>query len=613
MKPHHQSLLCLLWPLTSRCSPFPLATDNDPLLAQLNTTLNGRLQTAQPLAAPCFSDPTGPKCTSLKEHLSSPFYRADQYSAFQNLQGEACISDPNDQCALIRSPSAFPPLAGSTRSQKPTLSVCNQGIVSEHFLQVTSASDVQAVFEYARNTPPNGKPRLSIKNSGNDYNMRSSTRKKGNVESQVALWTRNLKSMVYHAEFVPSGCGSSTPARKAIILGAGVSTSEAMLFAHSQGLSFPVAGSNPTVGMAGGWVLNGGHGVLSQGHGLGVDRVLEFKVVTPGLGEQIVNSCQNQELFWALRGAGAGSLGVVLEATFLVDEEEKEGEELVSAMMMFPLGSGSDGQRQHKEWVGILAEHANEWALAGWGGPSGANVSLLLNPYLKGDVEEARRMLAPAIEFVEKQPGGFALVNTYPTWFEYFARNINGTDGGGQNSAVATFATSRLIPQRVFQAGQAREDLVDLLVELTSGETELGKGMQTWFLMDLPLRYSQLGEGRDRKNETSLHPAWRESVWSVVSYGGFPVTAGVEERKRTVVGLKEVRSRLEAAAPDGCTYPNEADPWLEDWEAQFWGNENYERLLAVKRQVDPEGLLSCWHCVGWTPEEDGYACISGLL
>ncbi|KAM7200670.1 FAD-linked oxidoreductase [Naviculisporaceae sp. PSN 640] len=609
MKLQHQPILpLLLLPLVANGSPvhFLTAPADDPLLSQLNQTLKGRLQAARPLAASCFSDPAGAACASLKQHLSSPFFKSGQYNGFQNLQGEACISDPNNQCPLSLAPS-LPTSPSRGASFTTRLSACNQGSVSEHYVEVTSAQDVQAVFDYARNTP-NGKPRLSIKNSGHDYNMRSSARQ---GDSQIAFWTRNLRSMAYNPDFVPSGC--TTPARKAITLGAGVSTTEAMSFAHANGVSLPVAGSNPTVGIAGGWVLNGGHGVLTSGFGLGVDRVLEFRIVTPASGEQVVNACQNEELFWALRGGGAGSFGVVLEATFQAEEEEKPGQELVSAMMMFPLSSGADGRRQLNEWVDILAEHAREWALAGWGGPSGANLSVLANPFLGGNLEEARRMLAPAIEFVERQPGGFALVDTYPSWYEYFARNINSTAEGGQDNAVATFTTSRLIPQRVFQDGDARAGLVDVLVELSSPETELGKGMQTYFLMDLPLRYSQLGEGKGQGNETSLHPAWRESVWSVVSYGGFHATAGLEDRRRAVAGLRNVTKTLEAVAPDGCTYANEADPWTENWETQFWGEENYQRLLRVKQQVDPEGLLSCWHCVGWTPEDEGYGCVSGLV
>jgi len=61
---------------------------------------------------------------------------------------------------------------------------------------------------------------------------------------------------------------------------------------------------------------------------------------------------------------------------------------------------------------------------------------------------------------------------------------------------------------------------------------------------------------------------------------------------------------LRKAFPTG-SYANEGDYFEPEWQETFWG-ENYPRLLAVKHQVDPAGLLVCHHCVGseeWT--EDG--------
>ena len=31
---------------------------------------------------------------------------------------------------------------------------------------------------------------------------------------------------------------------------------------------------------------------------------------------------------------------------------------------------------------------------------------------------------------------------------------------------------------------------------------------------------------------------------------------------------------------------------------RFWGDETYERLLAIKKTWDPEMVFSCRHCVG---------------
>lgn len=41
----------------------------------------------------------------------------------------------------------------------------------------------------------------------------------------------------------------------------------------------------------------------------------------------------------------------------------------------------------------------------------------------------------------------------------------------------------------------------------------------------------------------------------------------------------------------------QAAPFEPDWQHQFWG-DNYERLVEIKRKVDPHDVLWCNPCVG---------------
>jgi hypothetical protein len=37
-----------------------------------------------------------------------------------------------------------------------------------------------------------------------------------------------------------------------------------------------------------------------------------------------------------------------------------------------------------------------------------------------------------------------------------------------------------------------------------------------------------------------------------------------------------------------------------DWKERYWGNlDNYNKLLAVKNNYDPDNFFSCYHCVGY--------------
>ncbi|KAI5463644.1 hypothetical protein BGZ63DRAFT_462862 [Mariannaea sp. PMI_226] len=83
---------------------------------------------------------------------------------------------------------------------------------------------------------------------------------------------------------------------------------------ESIGLCIPT-GFCSSVGYAG-WALGGGYGVLEGKYGLGCDQILAARVVTAS--GQVVDTKDDPELLWALRGAGNGNFGVVIELTIKV-------------------------------------------------------------------------------------------------------------------------------------------------------------------------------------------------------------------------------------------------------------------------------------------------------
>lgn len=64
-----------------------------------------------------------------------------------------------------------------------------------------------------------------------------------------------------------------------------------------------------------GWATGGGHGLATGKYGMGADNIIEAVVVMP-TGEVVTaNACQNRDLFWAIRGGGGGTFGVILSVT----------------------------------------------------------------------------------------------------------------------------------------------------------------------------------------------------------------------------------------------------------------------------------------------------------
>ena len=101
---------------------------------------------------------------------------------------------------------------------------------------------------------------------------------------------------------------------KSVSIGSGASLGAIYGALEPSHLAIP-AGSCFPVGVAG-HSLGGGFGLLGRPFGLACDSVLSMEVVDASGNILNVSESENPDLFWALRGGGNGSFGVVTKFNF---------------------------------------------------------------------------------------------------------------------------------------------------------------------------------------------------------------------------------------------------------------------------------------------------------
>ncbi|KAF5343462.1 hypothetical protein D9758_011849 [Tetrapyrgos nigripes] len=528
--------------------------------------LDGRLHTALPVSSPCFEIVNGvhvgrneTECAIVQQGYTSPLFRSPRFSPRMFPHWETCQKTAA-KCLLD--------------SSQPNNSVawegvdCEQGSVSPYYIDVQSAIDVQIAFRFARETGAV----LSVKASGHDYKGRSG------APGSLSLWTRNLNEMSYSANFVPEGGNESF---SAITLGAGVPFEDVYAFADANNVTI-IGGYHQTIAASGGWVMGGGHSVLSPVYGLGVDRVLQFRIVTPDGQLRVANKIQNPDLFWALRGGGGGTFGVVLESTMLVEPQMK----LQIASVNF-----TQTPENAQQFLKLIVDQTLKWSNEGWGGHMRASGFINVNPLLT--LEQAKESVQPAVDFALSQ-NGTAVVEELPSWQAFFSKYVVFVESA---IGAPVILGTRLIPVDLFSTEAGKAKFLGVLDNVIA-QFNITPGV----VYATPFLFNHT------EGSTSVTSAWRNSLWHMSYHGQWAYNSSVEEIRAQYELNSNMTQMLRDISPDSGAYLNEADVHEPNHEESFWG-DNYPALLDIKRRYDPDGLLDCWQCVGWKGlEDERYKC-----
>ena len=494
------------------------------------------------------------------------------------------------ECKAIPGDSAWPAPATWTqelpgaKEQKPAKGVEH----ANYRFDVNSVNQVIAAIKFAKRY----NVRLSILNSGHDFHGRN------DAPNGLLLVLRTLKGICILPSFTPTMEGakpvvsstkekdSAPPSGDAYVtFGAGYTTKELNDFLASANL-FTLGAAHASVSVAGGWGQTAGHAPLSAHYGLGVDQVVEYKVVTADGALKVANAVSNPDLFWALRGGGGGTFGVVVEATIKAHVSPK-----ISVGVAW---INTTDPKDTKSMYPALAWLHSQFPAAAESGmtiyyfvsPNAMSV-VGINAGVNGTRTWLRENWKPVVQKLPTFSGmsndSFVYLSlkydNYKGFFDYIINNErNGTVGHGTGLKRALWprhgpgemmltqprGASKIDSWLLGRDHMTSPDLADAL-KRSMPNMELGE-----------LRGQVIGGGKvfQSNNGTSLLPAWRKAYVHLILVGSNQTDA----------------TPLRRLAPNMGEYVNEGSRLTPDWRNAFWGS-NYGRLSQIKKKYDPGHLL----------------------
>jgi len=435
-----------------------------------------------------------------------------------------------------------------------------------------------------------------------------------------------MNDITLHDSFVAQGC--EDPPQPAVSVGAGAIWMHVYNEVTTRGGRYVQGGGCGTVGVAG-LVQGGGFGSYSKNYGTAAASLLEAEIVTADGVVRIANARSNPDLFWALRGGGGGTFGVVTRLTLRTHELP---EIFGFASMTIQAASGASFRKLVGAFVDLYADRLHN---RHWGEIVNIKPGNLLDIQLSFQglsKQQADDLWQPFIRFVSEAGGEFTFIRrpsirTGPAARRWDAAYIR------QRAPQAILSDDRpgAPTENVFWAANLSEaghfihgfESLWLPASLL-GEVERPRLVEALLAAaqhaTVELHFQKgLAGGSEAAiasaKETATNPAVIDAfVLAIIASEGPPAYSGLSghgpdlaDARKNAAAIAKAVGELRKVAPDGGAYLAESSFFEPKWQQAYWG-ANYKRLLEIKQQYDPAGLFFVRHGVGsegWS--DDGFA------
>jgi FAD/FMN-containing dehydrogenase len=420
-----------------------------------------------------------------------------------------------------------------------------QDVLPQAVVQCRSATDVAETVAFVRR----GGGRLAIRSGGHCFAGRSST-------TGVLIDVSPMRSVV-------SADGIANVA-------AGATLGDVYDALDTHGLTL-AGGCGPSVGIAG-LTLGGGLGILGRKHGLTCDELVSAEVV---LADGRVMTCDEErenDLFWALRGAGCGRFGVVTALTF----KTLPAPAATSLHLSWPATNLPALINAWQEWSPAAPDELAASLLAIAGSDPTEPPQVHVFGAMLASKADTSELLEALIGRVDVEPASAQLEHgPYRQIKRYLAEHGPADDLPGPTQAAHAYSKSEFF--RRFLPTDAITALATHLEEHRTPGHRRTLDFTPW-----------AGAYNRVAHATTAFPHRAERF--LLKHDVSIDAAAPREERRRALGWLARSWELVHPWGSGGVYPNFPDPELDDPAAAYFGT-NRKRLQRIKAAYDPGNLF----------------------
>jgi FAD/FMN-containing dehydrogenase len=424
-----------------------------------------------------------------------------------------------------------------------------------------------------------------------------------------------------HEQFTPMGA-TATPV-PAVSLGAGCIWLHAYQAVTRAG-RYVQGGGCTTVGVAG-LVLGGGFGSFSKAYGMAAASLLEAEIVTADGVIRTVNEAREPDLFWALKGGGGGTFGIVTRLTLATHP-------LPDRFGALNLTLHARSDEAFRRLIARFIDHyASDLFNPNWGEQvrAGPDNRLRVMMVFQGlSKAEASAAFKPLIDFANAHPADYEgqdKLSVSDVWARYLwngwlLRLFAGSAVAFDDRATASWTDFwwRGDGDQVgaFWHAYASAWLPAALLE----PSQRSSFVDAWFAASrhwtVSLHFNKGLAGAPEAaiaaaRKTAMNPDVASAFALAITASSEPAPAAnaspTPNASARAARVQAAIKALRVVAPATGSYVNECDYFQPDWQRAFWG-ENHTRLKDIKQRYDADGLFTVHHGIGsedWT--SDGFS------